>query len=144
MAGLAPGQPTVMDIKADEPTLGATVEVDAEQGRGDAKPLRVVQGEKTGLDFPMGLAADVEHDEFAVANNGGNSVLVFSRTAQGNVAPVRTIAGSIVTMAPGGQLEHFPIVGYVVVCATLTAMFTTWKLKRGIERRAAAARPAGA
>ena len=31
------------------------------------------------------------------------------------------IAGHIVTMAPDGKLEHFPVVGYVVVGATLTA-----------------------
>jgi len=30
-------------------------------------------------------------------------------------------------------------VGYVVICATLTTMFTTWKVKQGIERRAATA-----
>jgi DNA-binding beta-propeller fold protein YncE len=81
-----------------EPESGAvlppSITVFSGDARGDAKPLRVVQGEKTGLDFPMGLAADIEHDEFAVANNGGNSVLIFSRTAQGDVAPLRTIAGS--------------------------------------------------
>jgi hypothetical protein len=27
------------------------------------------------------------------------------------------------------------MVGYVVVAATLTTMFTTWKVKQGIERR---------
>ena len=52
--------------------------------------------------------------------------------------------GLIVTMAPDGKLEHFPVVGYVVVCATLTAMFTTWKVKQGIERRAVTAQPAAA
>ena len=49
----------------------------------------------------------------------------------GGIASV--IAGHIVTLAPDGKLEHFAWVGYVVVGATLTAMFTTWKLKRGIE-----------
>jgi len=60
----------------------------------------------------------------------------------GGIASV--IAGHIVTMAPDGKLEHFPVVGYVVVCATLTAMFTTWKVKQGLERRAATAQPAAA
>ena len=55
----------------------------------------------------------------------------------GGVASV--IAGHIVTLAPDGKLEHFSLVGYVVVGATLTAMFTTWKLKQGIERRTAEA-----
>ncbi len=47
-------------------------------------------------------------------------------------------------MAPDGKLEQFPVVGYVVVCATLTTMFTTWKMKQGIERRAEMARLAAA
>lgn len=51
----------------------------------------------------------------------------------GGIASV--IAGHIVTMAPDGKLEHFPVVGYVVIGATLVAMFTTFKVKEGIERR---------
>ena len=54
------------------------------------------------------------------------------------------IAGQIVTSAPDGKLEHFPVVGYVVIAATLTTMFTTWKMKRGIERRAERVRAAAA
>jgi len=61
--------------------------------KGDAKPLRTIQGDKTKLDFPMGLGDDPANNEFAVANNGDNSVLIFSRTAAGNVAPARVIAG---------------------------------------------------
>ncbi len=80
-----------------DPEAGAvlppSITIFSGDARGDAKPLRVVQGDKTKLDFPMGLAEDVEHDEFAVANNGDNSVLVFSRTADGNAAPIRTIGG---------------------------------------------------
>jgi hypothetical protein len=62
--------------------------------KGDAKPLRTIQGDKTRLDFPMGLGDDSANNEFAIANNGDNSVLIFSRTAAGNVAPVRVIAGA--------------------------------------------------
>lgn len=61
--------------------------------KGDVRPLRTVQGDKTELDFPMGLSVDEDHDEFAVANNGGNSILVFPRTASGDTAPLRVIAG---------------------------------------------------
>jgi hypothetical protein len=60
----------------------------------------------------------------------------------GGIASV--IAGHIVTLAPDGKLEQFPVVGYVVVGATLTAMFTTWQMKQGIERRATTAEPAAA
>ncbi len=61
--------------------------------RGDVKPLRAVQGEKTRLDFPMALAEDPTNNEMAVANNGDSSVLVFSRTANGDVAPIRVLSG---------------------------------------------------
>jgi DNA-binding beta-propeller fold protein YncE len=61
--------------------------------KGDIRPLRTIQGDKSQLDFPMGLSVDAQHDEFAVANNGGNSVLIFSRTASGDAAPRRVLAG---------------------------------------------------
>lgn len=61
--------------------------------KGDVKPRRKIQGDRTRLDFPMGLSLDSQHDEFAVANNGDNSVLVFSRTMDGNIAPVRVLSG---------------------------------------------------
>lgn len=41
----------------------------------------------------MGIDLDAARDEIAVADNGDNSILIFRRTAQGNVAPVRTIRG---------------------------------------------------
>jgi len=61
--------------------------------KGDIRPLRTLQGDQTQLDFPMGLSVDEEHDEYAVANNGANSVLVFSRTASGDTAPLRVLSG---------------------------------------------------
>ncbi len=64
------------------------------EAKGDAKPLRTIQGEKTRLDFPMGLEDDPENDELAVANNGDSSVLVFARTASGNAAPLRILSGA--------------------------------------------------
>jgi DNA-binding beta-propeller fold protein YncE len=86
---------------AEEPEAGAvlppSITIYSGDAKGDAKPLRTIQGERTLLDFPMGLADDPAHNEIAVANNGGNgdgSVLVFSRTANGNVAPLRVIAGA--------------------------------------------------
>ena len=60
---------------------------------GNQKPLRVIQGEATKLDFPMGLAVDSVHGEIAAANNGGDSVLIFDRATSGNVAPIRVIGG---------------------------------------------------
>lgn len=62
--------------------------------RGDTEPLRIIQGSQTRLNWPMGLDVDPVHDEIAIANNGNNSVLIFRRTDEGDVAPVRMIHGA--------------------------------------------------
>jgi DNA-binding beta-propeller fold protein YncE len=41
----------------------------------------------------MKVFVDVAHDELFVANSGSSSILVFSRTANGDAAPVRKIEG---------------------------------------------------
>jgi 6-phosphogluconolactonase (cycloisomerase 2 family) len=63
---------------------------------GDMKPLRVIQGDKTQLDWPGAMKLNPENGDMYVANDIGQSVLVFSNvsTANGNIAPVRTIKGS--------------------------------------------------
>lgn len=61
---------------------------------GDQKPLRTITGERTELDWPMGIDIDPAHDEVAVTNNGDNSILIFRRTQSGDVAPLRAIRGS--------------------------------------------------
>jgi len=59
---------------------------------GGAAPLRVLQGGKTGLVQPDTLYVDVEHDEMIV-DSGDDSVLVFNRTASGDVPPLRKLGG---------------------------------------------------
>jgi hypothetical protein len=59
---------------------------------GGAAPLRVLQGAKTGLVQPDTLYVDVEHDEMIV-DSGDDSVLVFNRTAAGDVPPLRKLGG---------------------------------------------------
>ncbi len=60
---------------------------------GDTPPLRVIQGPKTQLDWPMHSYVDSEHGELFVANNTGHSILVFRITDRGDVAPVRMLKG---------------------------------------------------
>jgi hypothetical protein len=72
---------------------------------GDAAPLRTISGAGTGLNTPGGLALDLAHNEIFVTNRGSSaqSITVYSRTASGNVAPVRTIAGPDTGLnSPGG------------------------------------------
>ena len=55
--------------------------------KDDAKPLRVIEGPRSGLDWPMGVAYDPRHDTIAVANNGDSSILIFDRNSSGDVSP---------------------------------------------------------
>ena len=64
--------------------------IDAE---GDAAPLRVIEGPATQFNWPTGLDVDEERGELYVANDAGDSVLVFRTTDNGNAAPMRVIAG---------------------------------------------------
>jgi DNA-binding beta-propeller fold protein YncE len=71
-----------------------SITVYAKDAKGDAAPLRTIQGSKTQFDWPTGLALDVARNELFVANDGGSSILVFDASASGDVAPLRVIKGS--------------------------------------------------
>ena len=45
---------------------------------GDAKPLRVITGDKTQLDWPAAMKFNPENGDLYVANDIGQSVLVFA------------------------------------------------------------------
>ena len=84
---------------ADEPVVGGRFETPSitvypGTANGDVAPVRRIQGAKTGLNWPMALDVDPQHNEIAVANNGDSSIRVFRRTASGNAAPVRVIKGA--------------------------------------------------
>ena len=72
--------------------LGGAVLTLAGGADGGDPPLRVLQGPATGLVQPDTLYVDVAHDEMMV-DSGDDSVLVFSRTATGNVVPIRKLGG---------------------------------------------------
>jgi hypothetical protein len=62
---------------------------------GDAPPLRVMRGDKTQLNWPAAMRLNPDNGELYVANDIGQSILVFRdvATAQGDVAPVRVLKG---------------------------------------------------
>ena len=60
---------------------------------GDVKPLRVIQGEKTQLNWPHAISLDTATGDLYVANDIGNSILVFRQTDQGDKPPARIIKG---------------------------------------------------
>jgi len=60
---------------------------------GNVAALRSIRGDKTGLNWPMGLTVDTERNEIVVANYGDNSIRFFRRTDDGDVRPSRMING---------------------------------------------------
>lgn len=92
-AGCIPASPSDNPTEAGE-FKPPSITIYSAEGKNDIEPLRTIQGERTHLDWPMGIAADPLHNTIVVANNGDDSILVFDRNRGGNVAPVRIIHGS--------------------------------------------------
>ena len=60
---------------------------------GDVPPVRVIQGPKTQLNWPASMSLDPDTGDLYVANDMGQSILVFRGTDQGDVQPRRVIKG---------------------------------------------------
>lgn len=94
-----PGQPSTDPVHGEVffPGDGGNyVYAYALNAAGDAPPLRLLAGPSTGLDDALGVAVDLVRDEIAVLNFGGGfdgSVTFYSRTAKGDVTPLRKIGG---------------------------------------------------
>ena len=85
---MAEEQP-VVGGRFDEPSIT----VYPGDGKGNIKPIRKIQGAKTGLNWPMAIDVDRTRNEIAVANNGDSSIRIFRRSDSGDAAPVRIIKG---------------------------------------------------
>lgn len=77
---------------------------------GDVAPLREIRGPSTGLADTQGIAVDPVHDEIiiAVAGEPGETpaaILVFDRTANGDVPPKRRITGPNTLILRPRQLQ---------------------------------------
>ena len=62
------------------------------KANGDVAPLRVIQGDKTGLSNPTGVFVDGVNNELLVANWGNHTITVYPRGAGGNLKPLRVIS----------------------------------------------------
>jgi hypothetical protein len=60
---------------------------------GDTPPLRVIQGPKTQMDWPGTMSLDQSTGDLYVANDVGQSIIVFHETDEGNAKPARVIKG---------------------------------------------------
>jgi DNA-binding beta-propeller fold protein YncE len=74
-------------------TLPPSISVHAKNASGNTPPLRVIQGPRTGLNWPTGVAIDSERGDLYVTNDTTDSILVFDADASGDVAPKRVLKG---------------------------------------------------
>ena len=70
-----------------------SINVYARTATGNAAPTRMISGPKTQLDWPTNISYDPDRGELFVANDMGNSILVFNNKQQGDVAPIRVLRG---------------------------------------------------
>ena len=86
-------------VVADESYLskGSSVLFFPASADGDARPSGIINGDKTGIDSPAGVALDARGNIY-LANAGRPGfpagIRVFSAGSNGNVAPIATISGS--------------------------------------------------
>src|SRR5205807_8002547 len=88
--------PLVTDVGEYKPGAfhPSSITFHAANANGDVPPLRQIEGNLTGLNWPMGIDVDLTHDEIAVANYGDSSVRIFRRGDKGNVQPARVLSGA--------------------------------------------------
>lgn len=82
----------------DVETKGDRVTVYPIGATGNVKPIQEISGSRTGLTEPSDVAVDGEGNIYVANGNGDRSkvgpVTVYAAGANGNVKPIRTIAGS--------------------------------------------------
>lgn len=76
-----------------------TITVYAAGATGNVAPMQTITGSNTGLASPFGIAIDPVNKDIYVANKFGGSsgigsITIYPPGANGNVAPIGTIAGS--------------------------------------------------
>jgi len=90
--------------------IGGEVDIFSRTASGNVSPLRAISGSMTTLNLPTQAILDAAHNELPVTNTGSPTVgpyriTVFLRTANGNVAPLRTIEGASTQLAsPYGMI----------------------------------------
>jgi DNA-binding beta-propeller fold protein YncE len=70
-----------------------SITIHALHANSNAPPLRVIKGPKTQLNWPVNVAIHEEREEIFVANDAGESILVFRLSDNGDVTPTRVLSG---------------------------------------------------
>ena len=63
------------------------------EAAGNTKPLWIIEGSQTMLNWPAHMVVHEERQELFLANDADDSILVFRTGDKGNVAPIRMIKG---------------------------------------------------
>ena len=80
--------------------VGQSIIVFRETSTGNAEPVRVIKGPRTGLSYPTGIFVDAKNKELWATNLGNSSATVYPLTANGDARPLRTIRS-----APKGKVS---------------------------------------
>ena len=91
-------------------SIAPAIAIFARTANGNTAPLRNISGALTGLVTPEQIAVDTVNNEIVEGdlNGGGVGVVnVFSRTANGNIAPLRTITMGANSFLAGVYVDTF-------------------------------------
>jgi sugar lactone lactonase YvrE len=80
-------------IGAGQPGGNATINIYAGGSSGNAAPVGVIGGSKTGLTDVFGIALDSKGNIY-VANEAPDSIRIFAAGSNGNISPTAVISGS--------------------------------------------------
>jgi hypothetical protein len=103
------GKIYVSSVQPGTPS-GCCVTVYGKNANGNVAPIRTISGGQTGLTGPDGIALDSNDNIYVTQyppSGASPSVTVFEKGANGNVVPIRTIAGSKTGIdGPAGITVH--------------------------------------
>jgi DNA-binding beta-propeller fold protein YncE len=71
----------------------ASITIHPLHANSNAPPLRVIKGSRTQLNWPTNVAIHEDREEIFVANDAGDSILVFRLGDNGDVPPIRVLSG---------------------------------------------------
>lgn len=95
---------TIYVVNSDDKGISGVL-VFGPHANGDVAPIRVIAGSATRLETPSGVAVDASGAIF-VSDHGGSSsagaIRVYAKRANGNAAPIYSIAGSATRLRPYG------------------------------------------
>jgi DNA-binding beta-propeller fold protein YncE len=93
-----------------------SIAVFSREATGDAAPIRVIRGPKTGLVELSTLAVDPVNNVIVCPGRIGkeHALLIFNRTDQGDVAPIRAILGATFESERDPQMQIYSPRGWIL------------------------------